>query len=733
MNIKSNHISIDIKSIHWGASPAPPLPRTLRSAWANDALPDWVRAETGLGSGATMGDLGPAVWKTMELMSPRLRNFLLFLLRTRWKSVGARRCFDRTWPAGLKVSDIGWTTRTQNCLKHADLLRHEHQLVMVTFGELFAIEAMGTMAVLDFCGTLEGVMDCYEQLASDCAESQIGDKSTDFLDELKQVAQEEWSAQISNQDPRFTSLLAPWRGTLQDRIELLLAESGALDSVADIPPLIQTISRVKQQIIELKNKPLEECLLNFLARISKSTGARLAALAARLGWTGDIPATLEACGEQLKVTRERIRQIQKSILSRLPTHEVFMPRLDEAIEILERQTPLALDQASKILQEAGITRVPFHPRSILDTAELFHKTTSLRICDTRTGEMLVNDSMAKSVKRVPSIARKLAGQSGVTSLFQVQDMLTSNGYDMDEDAIRRILKADKNFEFIDDDWLWATDIPNERNRLRNVARKILSVVSPQSIPSIREGARRSYRGRAASDERYATLVVPPFVVLKGFLQTHAEFEVQGEDVATAMPLDYTKELGNAERILVEVLRASPAGVMDRETFAEGCLARGMNENTFSVLSTYSSVLEHIGIDIWKLRGVKVDPTAVEAVRIANRLRPREKRVLEYGWSDDGTLWIAVRVPRMSKQNMVFGCPGAVQRYLVGQEFQCKTKEGNHDCGTVVFNDAGMSYGYGPFVRRYGLDADDILLAAFDLSTNVVTLSAGTEELLEDER
>ena len=733
MNENSNYINIDIKSIHWGASPAPPLPRTLRCAWANDALPDWVRVETGLDSGATMGDLGPAVWKTMELMSPRLRNFLLFLLRTRCKSVGTLRCFDRTWPAGLKISDIGWTARTQNCLARADLLKHEHQLVMLTFGDLFAIEAMGTMAVLDFCGTLEGVMDCYEQLASDCAESQIGDKTTDFIDELKQVAQEEWSAQISNQDPRFSSLLSPGRGTLQDRIEVLLAEPGALDSVTDIPLLIQSISRIKLQIPEYKNKPLEHCLLNFLALISKSTGARLAALAARLGWAGDIPATLEACGDQLGVTRERIRQIESKILSRLPTHEVFMPPLDEALEILERQAPLTLDQASKILQEAGVTRATFHPRSILDAAELLHKTTSLLICETRTGEMLVNDSMSKSVQRVPYIARKLAGQSGVTSLFQVQDMLMSNGHDLHEDDIRRILRADNNFEFIDDDWLWATDIPNERNRLRNVARKILSVVSPQSILSIREGARRFYRVRAASHERYATLVVPPLGVLKGFLETHPEFQVQGEDVATTMPLDYSKELGNAERILVEVLRASPAGVMDRETFADGCFARGMNENTFNVLSTYSSVLEHIGIDIWKLRGVKVDPTAVEAVRIANHLKPREKRVLEYGWSDDGTLWIAVRVPRMSRQNMVFGCPGAVQRFLVGQEFQCKTKEGNHDCGTVVFNDRGTSYGYGQFVRRHGLDADDILLAEFDFATNVVLLSVGSEELLEGER
>ena len=343
--------------------------------------------------------------------------------------------------------------------------------------------------------------------------------------------------------------------------------------------------------------------------------------------------------------------------------------------------------------------------------------------------MLVNEPSVKAAQLIPVIARKLAGQSGVTCVFQVADALAANGHEVDEKDLRRMLHTNSNSEFFDEDWFWATDVREERNRLRNVARKILSVVSPQTVRSIRDGVRRAYRVRVASHERYARLVVPPLDAMKAFFERHPNFEVEGNCVYPPVPLDYRKELGETDRIMVEVLRSSPTGVMDRTSFAVGCLARGMNENTFSVYASYSCVLEHVGIGIWKLRGVAVDPAAVEAVRMANQLKPREKRVLEHGWTDDGKLCIAARVPRLGKQSMVIGCPGAIQRYLIGQEFQCRTKEGNHKRGTVVINEKGTSYGYGPFIRRYGLDEDDILLAEFDLATNTVQLSLADDELL----
>ena len=388
-----------------------------------------------------------------------------------------------------------------------------------------------------------------------------------------------------------------------------------------------------------------------------------------------------------------------------------------------------MSEASQSLRDAGIARCEFHPQSLLDAAKLLRKQTTLQICDTRGGKMLVNEPSVKVALCIPVIARKLAGQSGVTSIFQVADALASNGHEVDAKDLRRMLHTNSTFHFLDEDWFCATDVPEERNRLRNVARKILSVVSPQNMPSIRDGVRRAYQARAASQERYARLVVPPLDVMKAFFERHPNFKVEGDAVYPLMSLDYRKELGETDRILVEVLRSSPVGVMDRTSFAIGCVARGMNENTFSIYSSYSCILKHAGIGIWKLRGVAVDPAAVEAVRIANHLKPREKRVLEHGWASDGKLWIAARVPRLFKQSMVIGCPGAIQRYLVGQKFECRTKEGNQECGTVVVDEKGTSYGYGPFIWRYGLDEDDILLAEFDLATNTVTLSLAADELL----
>ena len=196
---------------------------------------------------------------------------------------------------------------------------------------------------------------------------------------------------------------------------------------------------------------------------------------------------MEECGKRLGVTRERVRQIQDRVLKRFPDHEVFMPRLDEALALLEERAPLTINEASKILRDMGITRCEFQPQSLLDAAELLGKRTTLQICNTRSGKMLVSEPGVKAAQFIPVIARKLAGQSGVTSVFQVGDALARTGHQVRRKSLPRMLRTNSTFEFLDEDWFWATDVPAERNGLRNVARKILSVVSPQNVRGIRDG------------------------------------------------------------------------------------------------------------------------------------------------------------------------------------------------------------------------------------------------------
>jgi hypothetical protein len=233
-----------------------------------------------------------------------------------------------------------------------------------------------------------------------------------------------------------------------------------------------------------------------------------------------------------------------------------------------------------------------------------------------------------------------------------------------------------------------------------------------------------------NEARWA-LLVPPRTVLRGYYQAHPEFEIDENDlVRPTEPLDYRIELALNDAILVDVLRSSPAAVLDRASLWKECERRAMNVNTFSLYLTYSPVIVHLGTDIWTLRGVRVDPAAVEALRQANALRQKEKRVLDHGWTTDGQLWVATRLPSTHSGGFVFGTPGAIKRYLAGRQFAAKDDDGI-DHGSVRINDEGASYGFGSFLRQRGADEGDILIAEFDLNGGTALLRLGDDELLDE--
>jgi hypothetical protein len=285
-------------------------------------------------------------------------------------------------------------------------------------------------------------------------------------------------------------------------------------------------------------------------------------------------------------------------------------------------------------------------------------------------------------------------------------------------------------EFLEPSWFWNPSGKPERNRLRNFSRKMLSVATPIDIQVIREGVRRAYRYRTWRGLGAWPLVVPPRSVLRQFYETHNEFSIDQDDcVRPATSLDYRMELGETEQVLVDVLRSSPACVLDRSSFGRECVERGVNQNTFSQYLSCSAVIAHLGTDIWSLRGVRVDPAAVEAVRIANAARPCEKRVIDHGWTPRGTLWVTARLPK-GFASLVLGIPGAIRRFLAGAEFPA-TDEKGAPSGTVKVLEDGASYGYGPFLRRRGADEDDILMTEFDLAQRVAVLRLVDDEMLEE--
>jgi hypothetical protein len=85
----------------WGASGAPLLPESLRLAWADERLPDWVVSETGLPEGSTMTALDSRVWLSApESRGRRLCN----LVDSRRCEIESQPVFVRPWPASLPDS-----------------------------------------------------------------------------------------------------------------------------------------------------------------------------------------------------------------------------------------------------------------------------------------------------------------------------------------------------------------------------------------------------------------------------------------------------------------------------------------------------------------------------------------------------------------------------------------------------------------------------------------------------
>jgi hypothetical protein len=77
--------------------------------------------------------------------------------------------------------------------------------------------------------------------------------------------------------------------------------------------------------------------------------------------------------------------------------------------------------------------------------------------------------------------------------------------------------------------------------------------------------------------------------------------------------------------------------------------------------------------MWGLRGVHIDPVEVEGLREKLSMRPRERRVVDYGWTDPSNLWLAVRLPNLTAVSFTQGIPVAILPYVASRQFRARTK------------------------------------------------------------
>lgn len=726
LGMKLLSLSVPASSVGapWGAPRAPLLPAALREAWRGERMPSWIAVEARLPGDFLLSDLDARVWDLPRFQPDRVQTYITRLVRDRFRSVEPLRAITTPWPRALDPRVVAWRVRTINGLERAGLLGNVARLERITFAELADIRAMGIRSLLDVAAGAESA------IAEVSTPIDIG-TARDVMAFCRDLSEQPWVEYITDEDPRFSALLVPGYASLTEQIEFVqdwapgneaawTSFSAAGRQAAALARSFQSIAAAVTHVTSLS---LEAAIRDYLAALFGSDDARLDVLIARLGAGGAEPLSLRRAGAIGGMSGERVRQWQAAVLEARPSHPPYMPQLDRAIEQITGLTPSSADDASKALQMARITERPFHPTSVFAVAEFCRRSSPFTVEESQGRSFVTTTPTLEHLPIIASIAGRQASAYGVSNVSEVAVALEDKGVDLPDDAIHGTIATWSSASFLDDEWFWMPEAKPQRNRLRNVTRLILSVASPLDVRTLRDGIRRRYTFRRLA-------VLPPRHVLLSFYREHPEFDVlPGEVVHSVDALDYRVELGETERIFVEVLRSSPAGVLDRTSFLRACLERGMNANTFSVYTTYSPILDHLATDVWALRGLPVDTAAVEALRAANADRERERRMVDYGWSAEGTLWVASRIPELGRGGAVFSVPSAIKHYVAGRTYKAKADDGT-PAGTIVVGENGSSWGYGPYLHRRGADAGDIMRIDFHLDSDDALLQLGSDELLD---
>ncbi len=715
-------------SAGWGKSPTPLIPEVLRKLWERDRLPTWVARDAGLSDDTTLIDLGPEMWSKVEVAPERLKNYVIALVEARYDQIRNVPVLNRPWPLSLDPAVVPWRPRTRNGLIAAGLIGNEKQLSALTFGQLRNVPHLGILSILDFACVAE--IAILTRDIPDNANLQ-GDESA--LELLCEVISEPWADVVSEEDPRFADLFPlTGRGTVFQRIDALTggdaepagAELRSLFDTANAYSLValaEAVKAVQLRVRQIESQTLEVSLIDYLTAMLRqkprvgptalSEKDRVAAMAA---------TTLEAAAGVIGVTRERVRQIQSLLTSRLPGQPPLMPALDRALEEIAKGCPMGERAFARSLRSKRITAIDFHPLSLIAAAEFCKRDPNFSVEKVAAGWWVSAGPAPIHSRKVVFEARSQAAAYGMSNVDEVAAAVEAEGLHLNGESISELLREYSAAEFLSDKWFWFPD--GKRNRAWNQVRKMLSVYPSLELGVIREGLRRKYKFRGLS-------LVPPRSVLEAFFAAHPSFAIDDDKhVRSVEPLDYRSLLGAVETIFVEVLRQSPSGLLDRASFESACDARGVNHNTFSVYTTYSPILEHVSQDVWALRGSVVNPAAVEALRQSVALQPKESRYADHGWTADGRLWLAVRLSR-HPESVPIHIPVAISHYVGEGRFQALTELGA-PAGTVVVAKDGASWGYGPFLSRRGADEDDVLVVEFDLVKHTASLRIASAELLE---
>ena len=724
----------------WPKRGFPILPCALRRAWKNEMLPLVVTTRAGLRADMRLGALDETAWKEvpqsaqLDTLEAYLVHLVTSRLYQRIETLGGSAVEGELDESIWEQLDL--TRRTIRALERVSHLGDTAWLRTATATDILSVRGMGARSYLDLTCNVEGEMPTTPRQPSisttAMAESLLSLPSESVSERVEQDCEEVVSAldvladsfplcDIYSDDPRLSHLdMDGGDASLYDTIRGCLESAqreGWTGSVTTLEEVRELLPRLEEALRGIEGESLTEELTALLNWATPE--AHRAALRRRLGWDGAGGATLAEAGSVSRVSRERIRQVEKRVRDKL-RGICFVPAVDRAIDAMNAAAMDFENDGSYCLRRANLVSSDFMPAGLVTAAEVFGREIEFEVHANGRG-LLVPGTGSDAFA---SVIRGLGDQNFVISLQEVAARLERfEEPAVAENMARQWVPNLPNAVSLDaaGEWYWIRQRAGW-NRYVNIIRSVLSVCDAVSLGSLRDALARATRRRGSAPS-IPRSVLPAFCRAAGFTVS------DDSEVSCSSPLALEKEVGDAERLLLEVLRDNGSVMIGTHLRREAAI-RGQNINTTFQYLSYSPVIERIAPLVYAVRGSSVDPGLVETLRRQARSKRSSAPVFtDTGWTADGAVWLGYHISEATVASGVVSVPASIRTVIGIREFELFASDGA-GLGLLNISESGSAWGLGPFFRRRGVEAGDYLVLTLSPDFECAVAIAGEAELME---
>lgn len=312
-------------------------------------------------------------------------------------------------------------------------------------------------------------------------------------------------------------------------------------------------------------------------------------MARHYGFDGKGGANFQRIGDEVGLTRERVRQIVSDADPRQYFKLSGIPTLERVIAAVGANLPGRAADIEAAVQAKGLTLSLFRLEGMIAIAALLRRTAGFRVTSFNETRYAVRADYPRFQDVVASARQKVRryGMMSLASCLTAKPKSSDN--QREADLLRTIFSAQTDFRWLDREagWFWFSDTSN--NRVANRIRKMLAVANPLKISEMRAGLARMGEPLA------------PNQTLLEFCRQLPGLSVHGETVRATAEIQ-PGEVLNPTEIEIFRLLAGHNGCMSNSELIYQSHGLGMKRPTFYQCVTYSPIVSRFNRNHYRLIG-----------------------------------------------------------------------------------------------------------------------------------